>query len=175
MIMQILILVLLALAGIASLVGGIWFLIAAFRVHILWGLALLVFPVLSFVFLLLHWEDVKKPFFLNLCSISLLLLVFFLSWNLGGDAAATETPAELPAFSLTEKITEIKQNAERRKAREAIAARGFLGRTLEDVEQELGPPHGKITRDNLVEYQYIDRGLTLISSNGVTVTDEIRR
>ncbi|MDD2237220.1 MAG: hypothetical protein PHG65_08460 [Kiritimatiellae bacterium] len=175
MILQILIFILLAVAVLGSTVAGIWFLIEAFRVHILWGLALLVFPVLGAVFLFLHWDDVRKPFLLNMIAVSLFLAAFALTLYGGNSAENAQSGPETPSFSISEKIAEIKQASVERKAREAIATRGFMGRTLDDVEQELGPPQARMTRDNLVEYQYTDRGLTLISSNGITVTDEIRR
>ncbi len=176
MIMQILVFILMAVAVSASAVAGIWFLIEAFRVHILWGLALLVFPVLGAVFLFLHWDEVKKPFLLNMIAVSLFLAAFALTLYGGGNSPENgEGTTGMPSFSLSEKITEIKQASTERKAREAIASRGFMGRTLADVEQELGPPQARMTRDSLTEYQYTDRGLTLISSNGKTVTDEIRK
>ena len=42
---------------------GNWFLIAAFKNSILWGLGcLLLYPV-SIIFLILNWSEAKNPFF----------------------------------------------------------------------------------------------------------------
>ena len=177
MIINILIFTVLAIAMILSLIASVWMLVEAFRVHIFWGLALIFFPVLGIVFLILHWEAVKKPFFLNLLATLILMILFVVSWQRNSAASPLEVPAveQSSSFSLSGTIEEFKQAAVERKARAEIANRGFQGRRLDDVERELGIPQGKIMYDGLVEYKYTDRGLTLISTNGVTVTDEIRQ
>ncbi len=47
------------------LIGGLGFLIAAFKTSILWGLGCLLFYPISLVFLILYWQDAKNPFFLT--------------------------------------------------------------------------------------------------------------
>ena len=47
------------------LIGGLGFLIAAFKTSILWGLGCLLFYPISIVFLILYWQDAKNPFFLT--------------------------------------------------------------------------------------------------------------
>lgn len=49
-------------AVIASLVFGIQILIKAFQKGVLWGLGSLFVPLVSLVFVILNWEDCKKPF-----------------------------------------------------------------------------------------------------------------
>ena len=43
-------------------IGGIGFLIAAFRTSILWGLAVLFIAPVAIVYLIVHWQDAKGPF-----------------------------------------------------------------------------------------------------------------
>ena len=43
-------------------IGGIGFLIAAFRTSILWGLAVLLISPVAIVYLIVHWQDAKGPF-----------------------------------------------------------------------------------------------------------------
>jgi hypothetical protein len=50
---------------IVSLVGGIWFLVVAFRESILWGLLCLFISFCSVIFLVMHWEESWRPFFLS--------------------------------------------------------------------------------------------------------------
>ncbi|TXJ02758.1 MAG: hypothetical protein E6Q26_04910 [Acinetobacter sp.] len=56
------------------IIGGIGFLIAAFKNSILWGLGcLLLYPV-SIIFLILHWNEAKNPFFLQLVGVGIMVL-----------------------------------------------------------------------------------------------------
>ena len=55
-------------------IGGIWFIIAAFKEGILWGLGVLFVPFVSLVFLILGWPEAKRPFFLQLTGIGLIVL-----------------------------------------------------------------------------------------------------
>jgi hypothetical protein len=73
-----------ALGGIAILlgmililVGAITFIIAAFQESILWGIGVLVFPVLQLVFLIVNWQRAKGPFILQLYGIGLVLVAVF--------------------------------------------------------------------------------------------------
>jgi len=59
------------------LVGAVLFIIEAFRESILWGLAVLVFPVVQLVFLVVHWHRAKGPFFLQLYGIAAVLIGVF--------------------------------------------------------------------------------------------------
>jgi hypothetical protein len=58
----------------ALLLGGITFLIAAFRTSILWGLGVLFIGPLSLVYLFFHWNEAKKPFFIQLWGIGFILV-----------------------------------------------------------------------------------------------------
>ena len=54
------------IGGIIWFVGGIWMLIEVFKSGILWFIGCLFISPLSLLWLILHWEDGKSPFFLQL-------------------------------------------------------------------------------------------------------------
>ncbi len=72
-----------ALFGIGLfLLGYLGFLVAAFRTSLLWGLGMLVFPIVSLIFLILEWDRAKNPFFLKLWGLAFLIVsVVFLDWR----------------------------------------------------------------------------------------------
>jgi len=51
-----------------AIVGGFWLLITMFRSGLLWGILGFLFPVVSLLFLLVHWGDARRPFLTNLCG-----------------------------------------------------------------------------------------------------------
>jgi len=56
------------------IIGGIGFLIAAFRTSIIWGLACLLIAPVSIVYLVLHWPEAKNPFFIQLAGLAILIV-----------------------------------------------------------------------------------------------------
>ena len=66
---------LIILLGLAIFViGGLFFLVAAFRESIWWGLACLFLPIVSFFFLIVHWREARKPFFLQVVGFAVLVV-----------------------------------------------------------------------------------------------------
>ena len=62
------------------LLGYVFFIVAAFRASILWGLGVLFLPIVWLVFLVLEWPHAKRPFLWQVWGIALILLgVFALS------------------------------------------------------------------------------------------------
>ena len=59
---------------IVFIIGGIGTLIAAFKTSILWGLGCLLIAPVSLIFLVLHWDVAKNPFFLQLAGFALIFL-----------------------------------------------------------------------------------------------------
>lgn len=55
-------------------IGGIGTLIAAFSTSVWWGLGCLLISPVSLVFLILHWDVAKNPFFLQVAGLVLMLL-----------------------------------------------------------------------------------------------------
>ena len=54
---------------IGSVIGGIWFLVAAFQESALWGLGCLFVPLVSLIFLIQHWDKAGKPFLVQLVAL----------------------------------------------------------------------------------------------------------
>jgi hypothetical protein len=59
---------LLVVGIILSVVGGIWLLITAFQESVGWGVACLLLPIVTLIFVFLHWEESKKPFLISLAG-----------------------------------------------------------------------------------------------------------
>lgn len=80
--------ILVLLGLVALLVGGVTYIIAAFRTSVLWGLGVLFFGPVSLVFLFLHWSKAKQPFYLQLWGIGFIIAASLLAdgqaiWPLG--------------------------------------------------------------------------------------------
>jgi len=61
--------------GVAlMLIGGLWILFNAFKESILWGLGCIIFNLLSLVFVATHWQDNKKPFFIQIGGLAFVIL-----------------------------------------------------------------------------------------------------
>jgi hypothetical protein len=68
------------IGSVVLLIGGLWYIVAAFRVSILWGLGCLFFPVVgSLIFLFAHWKAAVKPFIVMLFGMALPFLGIFLA------------------------------------------------------------------------------------------------
>ena len=59
--------------------GGLWFLVAAFRESIWWGLACLFIPIVQLFFLIVHWPEAKKPFLLQLAAFAVFIVGFIIA------------------------------------------------------------------------------------------------
>jgi hypothetical protein len=70
---------LISLGFVIFIIGGFWFLIAAFRESVLWGLACLFIPIVPLFFLIVHWPEAKRPFFLQLLAFVMIIAGFFLN------------------------------------------------------------------------------------------------
>jgi hypothetical protein len=65
---------LMLLAWALLVVGGIMILIAAFRVGILWGLAVLFLPgIVHLIFIIVHWREAKSGVLVQLCAIPVII------------------------------------------------------------------------------------------------------
>lgn len=65
--------VLLGIGAVLCIIGGIWLLVVAFQESIGWGLACLIIPFVSLIFVIMYWDKAKKPFLLNLVGAVLLV------------------------------------------------------------------------------------------------------
>lgn len=66
------------LGVLVSLICQILILIQAFRTSLLWGFGSLFIPLVSLIFIITHWSDVKKPVLVNLGAAGALLLLGYL-------------------------------------------------------------------------------------------------
>jgi hypothetical protein len=55
-------LALLIIGVIVALGGHIGIVLEAFKEGILWGLGCLLLPIVTLIFVVLHWSETKKPF-----------------------------------------------------------------------------------------------------------------
>jgi uncharacterized membrane protein len=59
---------------IIGVVGGVWLLIEAFKQSIWWGLGCFFISIVSLIFVIVHFEVAKKPFFVSLAGTVLIIL-----------------------------------------------------------------------------------------------------
>ena len=69
------------------MVFGVILLVKAFQTSILWGLGYLFVPFLSLVFVVMHWQETKKPFLYLLAGSAVMVVGLVL-----GMPAAELTP-----------------------------------------------------------------------------------
>ncbi len=74
-------LVLLIAGGLVMGIAGIVLLTKAFQTSTLWGLGYLFVPFVSLIFVVMYWNDTKKPFLYMLGGLA----VFIVGIALGGS------------------------------------------------------------------------------------------
>ncbi len=60
---------LMVIGGIMVLIGSLWLLLVAFQEGILWGLGCIILPFVSLIFLVMHWDVARRPFFVQLAGL----------------------------------------------------------------------------------------------------------
>jgi hypothetical protein len=70
--------IVLVIGAIITIVGGARFAIVAFEESVWWGLGVLFFPIVSPVFLILHFDDAWRPALNFVIGFILVLLGTFL-------------------------------------------------------------------------------------------------
>jgi hypothetical protein len=63
---------------VVFLIGSIGYLIATFRVGILWGLCCMLLPFVSLIFLFVHWKVAAKPFLVSMLGVAIVFLATLL-------------------------------------------------------------------------------------------------
>lgn len=56
------------------ILGSVFFLVAAFRTSILWGLGVLFFAPIGLVFVIVHWSRAKNSFFWQLWGFAFIAI-----------------------------------------------------------------------------------------------------
>ncbi|KAF0242000.1 MAG: hypothetical protein FD180_4143 [Planctomycetota bacterium] len=92
----------LVLAGALLLIGStIWLLIEAFRVGLLWGLAVIFIPIVPLIFIIVHWERAKGAVGYYVLGWILMLAGFIMSGHrrerLGGPILSPGATASMLA------------------------------------------------------------------------------
>ncbi len=67
--------------GIIAFIGFIWFLVEAFGENIWWGIGCIipfVGGLVQLIFLIVHFQEVHKPFFMQLIGLAILIFPHFL-------------------------------------------------------------------------------------------------
>jgi hypothetical protein len=60
--------------AIVAIIGGLWLLIMAFQTSIAWGIACLLLPFVSLIFVITHWDEAKPAFLTSLGGMGLIFL-----------------------------------------------------------------------------------------------------
>lgn len=76
--MEIVGMIIFVIGAIISVIGGIWFLVVAFRQTVWWGLGSIFIPFVALIFLIMHWSDAKKPFFVSLLGTVIMVVIAIL-------------------------------------------------------------------------------------------------
>ena len=74
-------------------IGGVGLLIAAFRTSLLWGLAVLFIAPVAIIYLLVHWQDAKSPFKLQVFGLIIMAVFAYMS---GGMSSITSLRSNVP-------------------------------------------------------------------------------
>ena len=75
-------------AGLGMLVFGIQILIKAFQQSIWWGLGYIFVPFVSLIYIVMFWDDTKKPFLYSLACVPVFVLGMVLAGSFSGDMSA---------------------------------------------------------------------------------------
>lgn len=58
---------------VIALVGVVWLLVITFKTSVLWGLGSLFIPIVSLVFVAMHWDETKRPFLIQVVGVVLMV------------------------------------------------------------------------------------------------------
>ena len=182
--MHFLFLALFVIAFILCICGEIMFIVAAFRVSVVWGLCVLFLGPAQFIFLIMHWEEAKKAFGVTMVGVLLGFAAIFSGMGSGG--AGMEGLAETLASSgvAEEHLEALQKMAEenldsgaevKKKAKPVKTSKlfgkdpkSFEGATLAEVRDQLGRPKGEMKSGGEICLLY-DR-FSVFSADGDTVS-----
>lgn len=78
---EILGLILMGIGGLGAILCGLWLLILQFQSSILWGLACLIVPFASLIWLAIYWDDGKHPFLYSVLCVAVMFGGAMMSGN----------------------------------------------------------------------------------------------
>lgn len=62
------------LGFIALGIASIWIIVNAFKESVLWGLGSILIPLVSVIFVFMHWDENKKPFFIYIIGVVVVIV-----------------------------------------------------------------------------------------------------
>ena len=65
---------LIILGALIAFVGGIWLLVVTFQESILWGIGSILLPLVSLIFVVMHWDVSKKPFLIQVVGCVIVIV-----------------------------------------------------------------------------------------------------
>ncbi len=75
-------------ASIGMLVFGVQILIKAFQQSVWWGLGYILVPFVGLIYIVMFWDDTKKPFLYSLACVPVLFVGMALSGAFSGNMTA---------------------------------------------------------------------------------------
>ena len=161
-------------------IGSIMVLVAAFREGVGWGVAVLFLsPIAPLLFVIMHWEEGRKGFFCQMVGIVLCGVAF-------GAVLATGLESTMADFEKAKRWAPIERvglGADSGNASEAEPARKpgptiedkdrIVGRPLNEIKDELGPPLGTMKTGGRTILCY--DGMDIVSADGETATSVVER
>ncbi|NQT92791.1 MAG: hypothetical protein HQ559_08520 [Lentisphaerae bacterium] len=172
--MNVFIIVLSVVGSLTCMVGAGMIIIAAFRESVGWGIGVLLFQPAAFIFVLLHWDEAKKGFLVQLAGVC----VFVAAWGMVFAQGKQALDDAFETFSL-EQIAGGMQTGSSGGDGDGIDPDGeetadteneYVGMSVKDVVKLLGRPEGSGQSGDTVILVY--REFELVSTDGVTVTSQ---
>ncbi|OPZ26662.1 MAG: hypothetical protein BWZ02_01930 [Lentisphaerae bacterium ADurb.BinA184] len=182
--------VLIALAGVGLLIGlagGVMMVVAAFRVHVLWGLAVLLVPFAGLVFVVACWKKAKGGFLVQVAGGALLAAAVAsgISMGMGNRLAPllAEGRAQLERARSGGRPLWRGQGSEAPPATPdtpppepdypPVPEGVFIGLTLAEARELLGEPPIMSKAEGVIRYTYPQRHVELVSEDGQVVSRQI--
>ena len=81
------------------IIGGIGLLISAFRTGIFWGLAVFFIAPVALIYLIVHWQDAKGSFKLQVFGV---LIIGIFAYMNGGVSSVTAATSDLTSLNFSE-------------------------------------------------------------------------
>jgi hypothetical protein len=143
--LDILALIIAAIAFLGVCVGGIWLIVLAFKESFLWGCGYLVVPFVWIFFVFKFWEDTKKPFLIGLGSSVVMYASLLLSPTFQEASTFTDAPPELPPRGAP---LQLPRPTPPTNAADGAEALGGEEASAEDLLDEIAPAAGTPDPDN---------------------------
>ena len=163
---------LLGLGMLLFATAGIWFLVAAFREGVGWGLACLFLPLAAPIFLIMHLRETWKPGLLSFLGAVFCMGGMFLGFaTLAAhmQEALPEMAAAIEQEQLAQAMTRVVEQRSPVAATKPDSNSLKVGGLLENVYAQYGHPKGRLRSGDGLILTYAN--FTLISNDGKTVSE----